>query len=455
MKIEIDDQKRLANEIGKSVVKFLSELSKSSPKEESKTLEEELQDIVEGLMERYDFITFSDTKEIWYYKDGVYRPGGDVIIEIETEKLFSEITSHNVEEVKNHIRRRTMKDRRELNKNSHIINFKNCLLDTTTFRQYRHTPKFLSTIQLEVKYDPKVDCPKIRHFLKTTIYGPDVKKGLALVGCAITGDNGNHLADLSIGSGNNGKSVWNGLIEALFGKNNVSHVALQELDSDRFAAADLYGKLFNICGDLPIRPLKDTGIFKKIVSGDTIRAQRKHQHPFDFEPRCVMMFSTNKLPDTPDHTLGFYRRFVYLHFPNNFEGREDRQLLSKLTTEEELSGFLNLILEYRKWIQRTGKFPGLESIEKREETYNKMQNSVECFAEESIEEQIGNDVPKEDVYEAYVSYCKSNNIPKESKESFGKSFKTLGHTNARPTINGNRIYVWKDLSIVNTTPKED
>jgi len=407
--------------------------------------------IIAHLIEKYHFITIADTKEILFFENGVYKSSGEIKIEIETEKLNKKISTPEVQEIKNHIRRRTMIDRRELNKNSHIINCKNCLFDTKTCRKYPHTPTFLSTIQLGVNFDPKADCPKIRHFFKTTIHRSDVKKGLALVGCAITGDNANHLAGLSIGSGNNGKSVWNGLIETLFGKDNVSHVALQELDGDKFAAADLYGKLFNICGDLPIRPLKDTGIFKKIVSGDTIRAQRKNQQPFDFEPKGVLMFSTNKLPETPDHTLGFYRRFVYLHFPNNFEGREDRKLLSKLTSEEELSGLLNLILESIKWMRWTGKFPGLESIEQREEAYNMMQNPVEYFLEERVEEKIGESITKDEMYEAFTSWCRTKNIPIESKESFGKKLK-LRYRDTRSTINGKRIYVWKDLSI--TKPEE-
>ena len=409
--------------------------------------------IIKSLMTKYHFITLADTKEILFYENGVYKSGGEIKIEIETEKINKQISTRQVNEIQNHIRRRTMIERSELNSNSHIINCKNCLLDTRDFKKYPHTPEFLSTIQLPVEYNPKANCPQILNFLQTTIHRSDVKIGLALVACAITGDNANHLAGLAIGSGNNGKSVWNGLIEALFGKNNVSHVALQELDGDKFAAADFYGKLLNICGDLPIRPLKDTGIFKKIVSGDTIRAQRKHQQPFDFSPKGILMFSTNKLPDTPDQTLGFYRRFVYLHFPNNFEGREDRQLLSKLTTDEELSGLLNLILESIKWQRRKREFPGLESVQQREETYNKIQNSVEFFLDECVETKEGESITKDEMHEVYVSWCKSNNVPAETKEGFGKKLSQIGYKTARKIINGNRPYVWKDISLIK--PKEE
>jgi len=434
---------------------FQEQIGKNVPQnnlEYQKGLEEW---IIERLIKKFSFITLSDTKEILFYQDGVYRRGGETMIETEVEKLYKRVSTPEVNEIKNHIRRRTTKDRRELNKDSHILNLKNCLFDTKEFKELPHSQKFLSTIQYPIKYNPKAKCPKILQFVKSSIYGPDAKKVLALDGLAMTGNNSFQISGLSIGSGNNGKSVLNGVNEALLGESNVSHVALQQLDKERFAPADLYGKRINICGDLPSKPLTDTAIFKKIVSGDRIRAERKFQQPFDFKPKVILWFSTNKLPETPDKTWGFYRRFVFIRFLNNFEGREDIQLLSKLTTEEELSGFLNLVLEYLKWIKRTGKFPGLESIEEREETYNQIQNPVEYFLEECVEEKFGEYITKEEMYETFTSWCKTKNLPAETKESFGSKLSQKGFKTVRRTSHGNRYWAWNNLSIVNTTPKED
>ena len=443
-----------SNEIEEPVGEFILQ-KKNFPTTRSEYQKELEQWIIEYLREKFHFITLKDTNEILFYEDGRYKTGGENIIEIETEKLHKQVSIRQVQEIKAHIRRRKKVDRRDLDKDPSILNLKNCLLDTKTFQKLGHSPEHLSVVQFPFKYNPEAKCPNILKFLKTTIDRADVKKVLALTGCALTGNNSFQLCGLSIGNGFNGKSVLNGVNEALFGENNVSHVALQELDKDLYAPADLYRKRFNICGDLPIRPLTDTGIIKKVVSGDRIRAQRKFGQPFDFEPKLVMWFSTNKLPETPDNTVGFYRRFVYIHFPHNFEGREDAQLLSKLTTEDELSGYLNLLIQSMKWIRRTGKFPGLESIEKREETYNKIQNPAEYFLEELVEEKIGESITKDEMHQIFSSWCKTNNLPVESKESFGKKLSQLGYITLRKTINGNRTYVWKDLSIVKTQPKED
>ena len=455
MTLEIESKAQLDNEIEKINPLELRKFAKTFPNAQSSSTKEWEQWIIDDLMERFDFITLSDTKEILYYQNGVYRCGGEEIIEIESEKLDPEITSYRIKEIQNHIRRRNRVKRGDLDKDRNILNLRNGLFDLRTYELKPHSPEYYSVIQCSVPYDPTAKCPTVLHYLRTTLPDSEVEKALAFSACIITRNTSFQIAGLTVGEGNNGKSVFNNLNIAIVGKENVSSVSLQDLEVDRFSVADLFGKPLNVCGDLPSTKLIDTSIFKKIVSGDLVRAQRKFGQPFSFKPETMLLFSSNKIPKTLDQTYGFYRRWVIISFPNNFEGKEDRDLLTKLTTEQELSGYLNLLLESHKRMRDTGKFPGLESIEKREETFNKMQNSVEYFSEECIEEKNGTNVPKEDVYEAYVSYCNRNNIPKESKATFGKSFKRLDHADARPTINGNRIYVWKDLSIVKTQQKED
>ena len=77
------------------------------------------------------------------------------------------------------------------------------------------------------------------------------------------------------------------IVEALVGYENAS---LQELLSDRFASSDLYCKLVNTYADLEADELINTGKFKTLVSGDTIRAQKKHQQAFSFRNYALLIF---------------------------------------------------------------------------------------------------------------------------------------------------------------------
>jgi len=98
------------------------------------------------------------------------------------------------------------------------------------------------------------------------------------------------------GKGDNGKGTLLKLFERFLGDLNVSHASLQELNNDRFAIADLHGKLANVCADLKAERLTSTGTFKILVSGDTIRAQKKHGQPYSFKNCAKLIFQCKRNP---------------------------------------------------------------------------------------------------------------------------------------------------------------
>ena len=126
-------------------------------------------------------------------------------------------------------------------------------------------------------------------------------------------------------------------------------LVLQELLSDRFASADLYCKLVNTYADLEADKLVNTGKFKTLVSGDTIRAQRKHQHAFSFRNYAKLIFSTNKIPESEDKSYAYYRRWVILSLNRVFEGQdEDTGLIKKLTTDRLIWTFESGTKRFKK-----------------------------------------------------------------------------------------------------------
>ena len=115
---------------------------------------------------------------------------------------------------------------------------------------------------------------------------------------------------MCVGKGDNGKSTFLKLFEHFLGIKNVSHASLHELNADKFAIADLSGKLVNICADLKSEKLPNTGVFKMLVSGDVIRAQRKHGQPFDFANYAKLIYSTNQIPESHDITYAYFKRWI-------------------------------------------------------------------------------------------------------------------------------------------------
>ena len=87
-----------------------------------------------------------------------------------------------------------------------------------------------------------------------------------------------------LGQGANGKSTLLDLLLAFLGSLNASKVSLQDLGSNRFRVAELYGRMANIFTDLDNKSLQSTSMFKMITTGDPITAERKFKDPFEFVP---------------------------------------------------------------------------------------------------------------------------------------------------------------------------
>ena len=80
-----------------------------------------------------------------------------------------------------------------------------------------------------------------------------------------------------VGYEDNGKSVMLKVITKFLGLENISSKNLHSLVKERFATADLFGKLANIFADLSAKRLQDVEAFKVLASGDRISAERKFQ----------------------------------------------------------------------------------------------------------------------------------------------------------------------------------
>ena len=66
--------------------------------------------LTDEIMEEYPLKTMKDTKQIYCYdkNKGVYIQGGESLIEEQCEILYPEISTHDVQEVINHIKRRSL-----------------------------------------------------------------------------------------------------------------------------------------------------------------------------------------------------------------------------------------------------------------------------------------------------------------------------------------------------------
>jgi putative DNA primase/helicase len=327
----------------------------------------------------------------------------------------------------------------------HILNLQNGLLNIDTLELKEHSPDQLSLVQLPVRYDPNAKCPRILKFLGEVLHPQDIFTAMQIIGYCLYKTAEYEKATMLVGPGSNGKGVFLKVIEALVGLQNTSHVALQDLDHDRFAAAGLYCKMVNTFADLKQIKLSSSGNFKMLVSGDSIRAQEKFKDPFDFRSYAKLIFSANKIPESDDQTYAYYRRWLILEFEKIFdEDEKDTKLIDKLTTSEELSGLLNLALIALRKLRKDNGFKDI-SVEKVRKTYEEKSNIVQAFIESccSVNLKDGDYYTlSTDLYTAYFNFCKERNEKPSDTTVFGKKLAAMGIENEKILYYGKREHCY-------------
>ncbi|RLI78030.1 hypothetical protein DRP04_10575, partial [Archaeoglobales archaeon] len=96
----------------------------------------------------------------------------------------------------------------------------------------------------------------------------------------------------------------------------------------------------------------------------------------------------------------------------------DENILQKLTTKEELSGLLNKAIEGLKRLLSRGDFTTTRSTEEWREAYIRMSDPVGAFVMDMVEEDPLGTVTKDDLYNAFVEYCKLVRLPIKAKNVF-------------------------------------
>ncbi|KZR57496.1 phage/plasmid primase, P4 family [Pseudobacillus badius] len=385
--------------------------------------------LADEIMSEYRFIY--DGSAVYLYKDGVYRVDKkDFLGSLAQKKLGKDSRINRVHEVCEYVKRERRIAPDDWETNEQIINVKNGLYDRKTGELKPHTPDYLTRTQLPVKYDPEAVCPEIAEFLINIVPTDTLNMIFEWFGYCLIPSTRYEKALMLTGSGSNGKSKFIELFERFIGTENISNVPLQDLENNRFKLAQLHGKLANTFADIPAERLEKSSIFKTVVSGDRTSAEFKGKDSFDFKPFARLVFSANEMPKSADLTYGFFRRWLIVPFPNKFgEGglKRDPYIMQKISTEEELSGLLNMALKGLQRLEECGGFSENETTKQALEQYEREADTLLSFIEEEcvIDEKAS--VSKNDLFYIYGDWCRESNYKPLGRNKFYKRIKERVH----------------------------
>ena len=122
---------------------------------------------------------------------------------------------------------------------------------------------------------------------------------------------------LIISKGGDGKTTFANYLQRLLGKENVSHVSLENLTDDKsnnFSLSELFGKYLNIHDDISKSFIKNPAIIKTLTGGGEINSPVKNKADITFSNHAKLLFIGNEEPSFSDTSNGFKRRVNIIHF---------------------------------------------------------------------------------------------------------------------------------------------
>jgi putative DNA primase/helicase len=340
---------------------------------------------------------------------------------------------------------------------------KNGVVSLNTGELIPPDPEIIFTYRLPVRYDKNAECPKITKFLEEVFAGEEdtIPLILEMVGYCLYAD-GFMPAQSAFwwyGSGANGKDQLATIIENLLGEENISAIDLYELENNRFARGYLYGKLANILGEPNSRKLERSDVYKKATGGTPIDADRKFKGRFKFRNFAKFIIYANKYPEVSDATHAFWRRAVVIKFPNRFEKKkaEDVEIGRKISTPEEMSGFLNLALAALKRLRENNwDFSTTKSMEQTKTEFMMVSNPTGAFLRTRCTKDPTARIATDDLYDAYKDYCEENALTNESKIGFSRKLGEIpGVKGVLVKKDKKRVKGWRGIKVEVREPKND
>ena len=150
---------------------------------------------------------------------------------------------------------------------------------------------------------------------------------------------------LIIGISGGVKSVFANIRTAIFGKEKIADLKLQQIETDAHATSSLVNKHLNIIQDSDTSTINNNSLIKQLTGNDPLQVNPKYVHPFVLPPEEVpkSILIGNNFPKFTKLEQALIERFLIIEFKVKFRGtnQENPNLLSDILNEpEEIEWFI-------------------------------------------------------------------------------------------------------------------
>lgn len=387
--------------------------------------------------------------QLHIYRNGAYEDGLKKI-EHAMLQIIPDLTQARRNEVLAYID--VVKQENEPPADAHLIAFKNGVLNIETNELLAFSPDYVITNRIDHDYNPEAYSDLLDHTLDRLACGDANVRALLeeMAGYCFYRRNELRKAFILVGDKANGKSTYIAMLQTMIGEQNSASLDLKEL-AERFKTAELFRKLVNLGDDIDDDFIGNTAIFKKLVSGDRLSAERKGQDPFEFNNYSKFVFSANVLPRVKDNTGAVLDRLIVIPFNAHFS-KDDADyrpyIKYELCQEAPIEYLIRLGVEGLQRVLARRAFTASDKVQANLDEYNELNNPILLF----FKDLKTDDLCRESVeywHSKYHEFCVANGITTLSRIEFSRRALRLCPTLEikRKTVNGKtfKMFVTKDL----------
>lgn len=347
----------------------------------------------------------------------------------------------------------------QLDRHHLLLTLANGTIDLTTSELMPHTREHLLTKHTGVDYTPDATCPRWLRFLTEVLPDPEVREYLQRwAGYCLTGLTVEHVMQLLIGSGANGKSVLLSVLRQLMGEYarpmRSDVLMVQQTAQHPQEVAVLFGSRLVTSSEIEAGSRLHEPRVKELTGGDAISTRRLYQNEWTFTPTHKFMLAANHLPSIRGGDEGIWRRLRVVRFEVTIdEGSRDPHLTEQLYSE--MPGILQWALEgLARWRQGGLGLPLAVDLATAE--YRSTQDVLaRFFADRGYRLEPGATTRAEVLHTDFQRWCASQTPPINPPQTraWGAMLAEKGLRSSRVTIGGSQMRVWEGLAEPSLTPQ--
>jgi putative DNA primase/helicase len=334
----------------------------------------------------------------------------------------------------------------EFDRDPWLLNCQNGILDLRTGELQPHDPGALMTKIAGTDYDPAAQAPIWQAFLERIFNGNQelISFLQRAAGYSLTGNTGEQCLFFAYGIGANGKSTFNGALQAALGdyavKTPTDTLMLKYGDTNATNdQARLAGARAVFAAELAEGKRLNEPLVKDLTGGDIITARFLHKEFFEFTPVFKLWIYGNHKPIIRGTDEGIWRRIKLIPFMVTIpEGERDLGMPDKL--RGELAGILAWAVRGCLAWQREGLRIPAEVTEATAD-FRAEQDTLATFLAECCVINPLASVTAGELYAEYKNWATESGLDPMSKITLSRRLAERGYsTNGREPGSGRAVY---------------